>query len=111
SSSRGVYKPVLSFRVLFTCHLRCGTNMQGGCRLSLNCDSSVKDLQALLFPISPRKSDSFLSNFFLKSTSSPRLEIEEEQLEQVVRFKDAKEYTAKDADCPSQPARWPTECQ
>lgn len=73
-------------------------------------DSSVKDLQSLLFPISPRKSDSFLSNFFLKSTNSAT-ELEEEHLEQIVRFKDPKELTARDADCLSQPSRWPTECQ
>ncbi|KAK9728680.1 Cytosolic carboxypeptidase N-terminal domain [Popillia japonica] len=84
--------------------------MQGGCGLSLNCDSSVKELQTLYFPVSPRRSDSFLNSFFLKSTTVTT-EIEEEHLEQIVRFKDPKEFTARDADCPSQPPRWPTECQ
>ncbi|XP_071056315.1 cytosolic carboxypeptidase 2-like isoform X2 [Onthophagus taurus] len=71
----------------------------------------VKNLQQLLFPLTPRKasSDSYLCNFLLKSANA--IEFEEDRLSQVVRFKDSKESIGRDLDCPLQPPRWPTECQ
>lgn len=75
-------------------------------------ENSVKELQASLFPPSPRGSGSFLSNFLLKFT--PNTEDNEEN-----RVPTVKETTSvrdlfsinRDQIFSFQSPRWPTECQ
>ncbi|XP_017783934.1 PREDICTED: cytosolic carboxypeptidase 2-like [Nicrophorus vespilloides] len=82
-------------------------------------EANVKNLQSVLFPISPRKSysaESYLSNSFLKFNNHQPKQDDTlvDPKASFLKSRDSKELFIKDLqqiDHVGQPSRWPTECQ
>lgn len=75
-------------------------------------ENGVKELQASLFPPSPRGGGSYLSNFLLKFTSNND-EDDESQLPRLKETINSRELIAisREQVFNFQSPRWPTECQ